>query len=391
MANTLTAILPKILARTLLALRKRTVMPRLINRGYEMDIAAKKGDAVTIPVPTAVGTRDVTPSNTPPAPVDTAPGSVVLTLDEWRQTDPFHLTDQELTQIDQDENFLPGQMSEGVSALANYANEKCFALYTGVYGFAGTPGTTPFKETTPVVDVATEAMQILNEQDCPPENRRAVLDWAAHAAAAALPAFSNAHKKGSDDTLISGELGRVFGFDWYGDGQVPYHTTAAAGTPLIDSAGGYAVGTKTIHMDGFTTKPEAGDIFTIPNRASGASDTQTYVVVSSTALVGTDSDVTFEPGLAVTLAAGDDDETVLFKASHRVNLAFHRDAFAFASRPLQDTDLAGTGNMLTMPDPVTGLVMRVEVSRQHKQTAVELDMLFGVKLVRAALACRIAG
>jgi hypothetical protein len=390
MANTLTAILPKILARGLLALRNRAVMPRLVNRDYESE-ARQKGQTVTIPVPTAVTTAAVTAAETPPTPGNTTPGSVSLTLDNWRKTTPFFLTDQDVTNVMEDEHFVPGQMSEAVSALADYVNAQILALYTGVYGYAGTAGTTPFDETVPVVDVATDAMTVLNQQKCPPANRRAVLDWIAHGKAAALPAFSNADKKGSTGTLLEGELGRVFGFDWFGDGQVPYHTNSYAGTPLVDDAAGIAVGTKLIHMDGFTTKPEAGDIFTVPGRSTAGvlDDTQTYVVTSSTALVGTDSDVSFEPGLKVALAAGDDSTPVYFKNSHRANLAFHRDAFAFASRPL--LDISGQANITAMTDPVTGLSMRLEVIREYKQVAFELDILFGAVLVRPELACIIAG
>ncbi len=218
MGNALTAILPRILARGLLALRNRAVMPRLINRDYETEARAK-GQTVTIPVPTAVTTSAVSAAEVPSAPGDTTPGSVSLTLSNWRKTTPFHLTDKDVTNIMQDEHFIPGQMSEAVSALADYVNAQIFALYVGVYGWAGTPGVTPFAEAVPVVDVATDVMTVLNEQKCPPADRRAVLNWIAHGKAAALPAFSNADKKGSTGTLLEGELGRVFGFDWFGDGE----------------------------------------------------------------------------------------------------------------------------------------------------------------------------
>jgi len=48
-------------------------------------------------------------------------------------------------------------------------------------------------------------------------------------------------------------------------------------------------------------------------------------------------------------------------------------------------------NIVSMTDPVSGLSMRLEVSRQYKQVVYELDALWGVKLIRPELACRIAG
>jgi hypothetical protein len=389
-ANTLTNIIPTIFARALMALRGRTVMPRLINTDYSQE-AAEVGDTITSPVPTAVTTAAVTAAETPPTPGDTTPGRVQLSLNNWRKSNPFHITDKEMKEALVNDAFIPGQLGEAVKALANYVNAQVMALYSGVYGFVGTPGVTPFDETTPVVDIATQARKILNRQEAPLDDRRVVLDFDAEAAALALPAFSNAEKIGGDDVVRRGELGHIFGFDWYADSQVPTHTESMAGTPLLDYASGYAAGTKTIHMDGFTTKPEAGDIFTINRLSSSDASGQTYVVASSTALVGTDSDVTFEPGLSVALVAGDDNSPIDFKGNYVANLAFHRDAFAFASRPLMDDTLAQGDNMITMPDPVTGLTFRLEVIREYKQTAFELDILFGVALVRAELACIMAG
>jgi hypothetical protein len=389
MANTLDAIKPKILARGLLSLRGKSVLPMLVNTDQNQTVAQRKGDTITVPLPPVATVSDVVPAETPPAGVDTTAQSTTLVLNRWRKSSKFYLTDRDVTQIDQDENFVPQSMSAAVEVLARDVNQYIFSLYKGVYGFAGTPGTTPFKEATPVVDVAADLMGVLDAQLAPQDPRYVVLDFAAQAAARSLPAFSNADKAGADDTLRRGVLGMIFGATWMSDNDVPKHTTAAAGTPLVDFGGGYAVGAKTIHMDGFTTKPEAGDIFEIPNRASGVTDTQTYVVVSSTALAGTDSDVTFEPGLKVALAAGDDDEAVSFKGNHRVNLAFHRDAIMFASRPVED--LSGTANVTPMTDRQTGLSMRLEMIREYKQTAWELDILYGASLIRAELAARLAG
>jgi hypothetical protein len=47
--------------------------------------------------------------------------------------------------------------------------------------------------------------------------------------------------------------------------------------------------------------------------------------------------------------------------------------------------------MLSMTDPVTGITLRLELTRQYKQDRWELDLLWGSKLVRAALAARLAG
>ena len=75
----------------------------------------------------------------------------------------------------------------------------------------------------------------------------------------------------------------------------------------------------------------------------------------------------------------------------RVGLAFHRDAFALATRPLMasSTDLAMGSNIMSMTDPVSGLSLRLEVQRQYKQTTWEFDILYGVKCVRPEYACKV--
>lgn len=85
-----------------------------------------------------------------------------------------------------------------------------------------------------------------------------------------------------------------------------YFPLIAAGIPLLDASAARAEGITTLHMDGFTTKPGEGDLFTI------AGDVQVYQVISSTTLVGTDSDVTFQPGLKVAIPAVDGNEVVTF-------------------------------------------------------------------------------
>jgi len=112
-----------------------------------------------------------------------------------------------------------------------------------------------------------------------------------------------------------------------------FYPLAAAGTPLLDAAIARAVGLTVLHMDGFTTKPAEGDLFTITG------DTQVYEVISSTALVGTDSDVTFRPGLKVAIPAVDGNEAVTFTglpdfAERMVGRFFKQTYPSFAIEPL---------------------------------------------------------
>jgi hypothetical protein len=334
-----------------------------------------------------VGIRDVVPAATYPTPTDTTTQQVQITLDKWKQNDPFYLTDKDCQEIMASEYFIPMQMEEAVKALAGEVNLSIHREYKGVYGYTGTAGTTPFASN---VTDATNARKVLHQQLAPRSERRGVLNFDAEANALALPAFSDAEKIMSATVKMEGEIGRKYGIDWVADDHVLTHTSTpfSAGAVTVNGVAAAAPTARTSTLSiakATNTSPlVAGDIITF------AGDSQTYVVTTDVTLAVGNTNVTVAPGLKVAKAGG---EAVTLKASHVVNLAFHRDAFAFATRPLADDAISKElGNkILSMQDPLTGLVLRLEVMRQHKQVAWEFDILWGAKLIRPELATRIAG
>lgn len=374
-ANDLTEVVPKLLAQGLMALRQAAIMPLLVNRDYE-DEAKEQGKSVDVPIPSAVAARAVVPGPVPIAAGDSTPTSVNIPLDQWYEA-PFNLTDKEMREVMA--GYLPMTASEAIKSLANNVDNYIFAnMYPGTYGYVGTAGTTPFSTD---VSEATEARATLLEQLAPGQDLRFVMGTAAEAKALQLRAFHDMSFSGQALGILQGIVGQKFGFNFAMDQNVPTHTTGLAGTVLVDQAN-VAVGDTTVHFDGITNIATVGDVFTV------AGDTQTYCVTAAGALAATDGDMTFQPPAAVAWA---DNAAVTVKASHVVNLAFHRDAFAFASRPLADQEFTGGSIIQSATDPVSGLSLRLEVSRQHKQTNWSYDILYGGKLVRAALATRVAG
>ena len=211
-----------------------------------------------------------------------------------------------------------------------------------------------------------------------------VLNFDAEANALALADFQRVNEAGDSGPKLEGQLGRKFGFDTYTDDGVVTHTAGGSGTPLVNGA--LAVGDTSVAIDGMSGSSGlvVGDIITF------AGHTQTYAVtVAGTTSSGAQT-VTVAPALKAIVA---DNAAVTVKGDHVVNLAFHRDAFALAMRPLAAGTIADAygNNIVSMTDPVSGLSMRLEVSRQYKQVVYELDALWGVKLIRPELATRIAG
>lgn len=404
--NTLSNIMPKILARGLMTLRQRCIMPRIVNSDYSIE-AAKKGTTIDVPVPVAVGVSDVAIATTPVGPSALTPAVVQIPLDQWVQNDPIGLSDKELVEIDANEHFLPMQMQEAVKALASNVNQFIFAKYKGqyrgVYGMIGNPSvlystiidpfdTAASTEDTNGVSAATNAKKILNIQLCPRTDRRGVLNFDAEANALDLASFHQAERIMSNVVVMEGEIGRKFGIDWVADDDVPDHTAGSVQetTPTNCKINvTTAVGDVTVSIKDSTNTETLlrGDIIQFANDTD-----RTYVVIGSAShtILSAGTSVGIYPAMRSIEA---EDDLVHVANDHAVNMVFHRDAFAFATRPLlANSQQYSLGNqMISMQDPKTGLILRLEVSRQHKQTVWEFDILYGADLVRPDLAMRIAG
>ena len=390
MANSLSNLTPKILANSVVSLRENAVVPSLVNQGYSLQ-PSQKGSTITVPVPTAQTASAVTNSNSFPSNTDTTDSAVTVSLDKWYYT-KFHLNDQELTQIDGEGAFIPMQASEAIKSLVNQAESDLLAEYKSVYSTTGTAGTTPFASNATAW--LTGARKLLNEELAPMGNRRVILDPAAEGNAMGLEAFQSAAWRGDGAPIREGEIGRVLGADFYMNQNIPTHTngtlTNSSGMLAKVNDASYTVGESTVDIDDTSLSGTVvvGDVFTV------AGDTQTYTVTANaTAATNAIAGMAFTPASKVAWA---DDAVVTFKtnASSVQNLAFHRDAFAFASAPLADAAI-DTGELgqpqSIIRDPISGLVIRLTAARQFMQTTFYFDMLYGVKLVRPELAARILG
>lgn len=379
MANTITNVTPQLLAQGLLALRQQAIMPRLVNRSYE-NLAAQRGNVINVPIPSAIAARDVTPGVTTNSNVESAPTVALVTLDNWKEA-PFYLTDND--QLSVMNGTVPMQASEAVKSLGNALDAEVLANYVGIYGYAGAAGTTPFSGS---LTTAASARTVLNRQLAAMTDRRAVLDPDADGNLTVVPEVLKANERGDTQGLIEGIIARKLGFDWFMDQNIPTHTvgTGWATGFAISTVSGLA-GTTTLNVLNATASGQikVGDIFKIAGNA------QQYVItVTNTVSATVQVVITFQPALVTSYATGA--ALTVVGTNHVVNLAFHRDAFAFASRPLQG--ISGYGSEIaSVIDDISGVALRLEISRQHKQQTFSYDCLWGSALVRAATAVRILG
>ena len=376
--NTLTNVIPQILAQGMEVLRENCVMPRLVNTDYD-DQAKEQGDSIDIPIAGSIAVNDVTPSYVAPDDTGVTPTKVTLELDQWKEA-PFFLTDKDVKNAMS--GIIPLQAAEAVKKLATTVDAAILGLYKDVYSFAGTPGVTPFGTT---MKEATDANKLLSDNYASKMDRRYVMNTSTEANALNLRPLMDASFSGDARAINDGQIVHKLGLDWFMDQNMPTHLNGAQDSAYVVN-GANALAAKTLAIKTGTGDIHKGDILTI------AGDTQTYVVTTLDAGGASGVTLAISPGLKIATSGN---EVITFKGTlsttYDQDLVFQRDAFVFASRPLMDVNIAMDRTLYEMSDPISGLSMRLEVKTQHKRTRFSFDILYGVLAARPELACRVFG
>lgn len=379
MANTNTNYLPKLLAMGQMALRENAIMTHLVSRDYQGE-AQKKGAVINVPIPSAVTATDVTPGPAAASNQDFSPSNVAMTLDFWKES-TFQLSDKDEREVH--DQTVPMQASEAIKSLGNAIDSYILGKHVALYSAAGSAGTTPFATN---IAVANTARKLLNKELAPLDDRRVVLDPDAEANALGLSNILQFDQRGDQGGIIRGVIGHKLGMDWFMDQNVPEYTPGTGWREgFIASTVAGAVGDTTLNIINATASGTVlvGDIFAIT--ATGQQHVITAAATASSTVAFT---VEFQPPLKTAVATGATIEPV--SDAYTANLVFHRDCFAWASRPLADQN--GYGNaILSRTDPVSGVALRLEVSRQYKQTTHSFDVLGGAQCIRRELGAKIFG
>jgi hypothetical protein len=220
-----------------------------------------------------------------------------------------------------------------------------------------------------------------------------------------------------EDMIRKGYLNTIAGLDIFGDQNVKRHTKGTAtGTPLVNGAAqnvtyasrtnGANLWTSSLITDGWSNSITAlkdGDIFTIagvnsvnPISKDDTGNLQQFTVVGDTASDGTgNATITVSPpiissGVFQTVSAAPaDNAAITVVASHSANIAFHKNAFALVTVPLELPDSAG----FKARESYNGLSVRVvkDYDIDADEEIIRLDILYGVKAVDPRLAVRLLG
>ncbi len=389
MGNTL--LTPKMIAReALLRLKESLIISNLVYRDYSGEFT-KVGDTVNIRKPATFvadefgGTINLQ---------DVGEGSVPVKMDTIADVSVEITSKQQTLEL---QDFM-SQIGDGAMlAMAQKVNRKVaevagkqIPFYTGTSG--NTPNSLPLGFINPKVK--------LDENFVPNANRMAVFDPVAQGSLLALDVVNNADKSGSTQGLREANMGRIMGFDTYMDQVIKTHTaggytvlndvTVTAITHDEDDAN-VSILTLTSDAGTSTETLKAGDLFTV--------DGHQYVVISdsSAAVSGVASNIKVHPKFHVDAVGSLADDAVTFAdqsaRAHVSNLAFHKNAIALVSRPLEMPMGKTEQNAYVAQDPISGLSIRVvmDYSIDTKKSIISFDALFGTKVIFPQLGCQILG
>ena len=403
MGNTI--ITPSIIAReALFQLENNCVAADLVHRAYKEEFV-KIGESVTVrrPVKFQV-TTGVTRVNQ-----NVTEQSDSITIDQRKHVS-WSFSSQELTM--RIEEYSERYIRPAMIQLGNEVDVD--VLTEGYTSFwQNSEQTTGDISAINTFDDLGAIAQRMDENAIPDDgNRCVILNPAARwGMSSGLQAVFNADITG--DVVRKGKLGHIAGLDIYGDQNIRAHTVGDyGGTPLTNGAvvaAGDTALTSAVVTDGWTASQQVlndGDIITIAGASAinpvsrdavAPARLQHFVVVGDvTSDGGGNATVTVSPAIraagayqtVTALPADNAAITVLGTATavYAQNLAFHRNAIALVTCPLE------------LPDSVTfkaranwrGLSIRVvkDYDINNDEEIIRLDIFYGTKAIYPDLGVR---
>lgn len=403
MSNSLLTI-DMITAKSLEILENNLVVTRNVNRQYDSSFAvngAKIGSQLRIRLPDRALVTDGAALQVQ----DDVEKQVTLEVSSQKHIG-INFTTAELTMKLDD--FADRVLKPRISQLAASIDADVCNAYKNIYASVGTPGTTPGTSL-----VLLQAQQKLNEAAAVMNPRYATVNPAANAALVeGMKGFFNPTGTISSQ-FKSGMMGEgVLGFDEVNMSQsIKVHTTGSASrsdTPIVKTT--LTEGASTLTLDNVTNSLTLvpGDVFTIagvyavnPQTRESTGSLQQFTVLNTVTSAGTEFlDVQFAPAVysassalatVGTLPQANNVVTFLGSAStaYPQNLVYHKDAITFATADLvmpQGVDMASR-------QVHNGISMRIvrQYDINNDRLPCRIDVLYGYKVIRPEMACRIWG
>lgn len=345
-------------------LRENLVFPALVHTDFSADFC-KPGDTVYVRKPAVFEAQDFSGSITTQ---DIEEGMVEVKLDKIADVS-VELTAKDMALSVTD--FASQILEPAMSAIAEKINRDGLALYKDIPYCVGSAGSTPS-----ALDDFANTVKALNTAKAPLTDRSVVWNVDAIAEFQKLAAIVNAEKSGSTAALREGSIGRILGLNNYMSQGIHTHAAGTlSGVSGLKTSEAVSEGADTVKISGTGTLKKGdmieigGKHYTVTEDAADVSGTVTAKVYPELPQVNS--------GTAVTVVA-----------NHTANIAFHKNAFAFITRPLEAA--RGADSYVTSWGGIT-LRVTMDYDISTKKQILSIDTLYGVKTLYPELAVRVLG
>jgi len=351
----------------------------LVHRDFDAQVQSV-GDVVNTRMPHTMVATNVDPDSF--VSVKPTADNVEVRLDQWKQV-VYEIGDKEASMTIRD---LQSDFAKpAAEALGGAYEDAIVGLYSDVGNITGIAGTTP----ATISALGTDIQEKFNTLNVAETDRSVVLGPKAHNKYNQV--FYQDYVSGSPAQQTEGQLTRKFGMSYTNSNRLARHVTGIAGTVTCSSnqaasvlnAGSIVAG--TLAVTGMTANAKKGDIITLDHGA--VLGVCSYNVTADTAHSASAATLPIFPALRAAVVST---QSVTIIASHDVNIAFAKNAFALVTRPLKVPNAPGAS---VYTASIGNITIRASVWYEAKdlRTYVRIDSLFGVKTLDPRKAIRVLG
>ncbi len=351
------------------------------------------GKTLNIPFPGTFVAQDKV-EGTPVTPQQPTGGAFVpVTLSRHKVVD---FMPEDFANAQSNRNLMQRYMEPATTAIVEAVTNDLFSLYASLSApSVGTLGTG--------INAAAirQARKTLFDARAPRTNRSIIVGDSDEIAILGDSELKEYFAFSRNEAIAEGSIGRVYGFDIYSSQLAPTYAPASQKAQTVSITGGPTGGSFTLTYEAQTTAA-------IPYNATALQVEAALAALSSLGPGKVRCSGGPLPGTAITvLIIGDATPTALThtdsltggtspavvitdvgtQTAANFNLAFHRDAMIFVSRPFRDIPEGYGAVAASMMDPDTGLTIRVLTGYDiaNRGMRVGLDVLYGFSALRPSL------
>lgn len=342
---------------SLMVLRNNAVMANLVHRDYSNEFVSGVGDTISIRKPTTFEAKEF---STEIEVQDATESSTSVKMDKHLDVS-FAVTSKQMTMDISD--FSKQLLVPAMQAFNDKVDKYLIGLEAQVANRVA--------HSSGVIAPADiiSARKILSQNAVPLSERRLVIGAEAEADLLSSDLFISAEKVGDNGTALrEASLGRKFGFDIYVDQNVTNTNGGSisyTGTLAVDGA---VTASTSVTIDATTLSGtmKSGDVIIINGDA--------YIVQANATAAS--NEITITVDRAVTCS---DNTEVSYFGAYIPSLAFHKNALALVTRPLElpmgakDASIIGYDGF--------GLRVVYGYDMKTKKDTISIDMLCGTKLL----------